>query len=239
MQPAVSPPASIQELFDRASALAGVSFADLAIGAGVQVPKDLRRDKGWVGQLLELYLGASSGAKQQQDFPELGVELKTLPINELGKPLETTFVCTTPLLDLHGLTWANSNVRNKLQCVLWLPIDGRREIPLAQRTVGGAFIWRPSDTESAALQADWQEHMDRIAMGEIEQITARQGHYLQLRPKAANGRVVTPAIGPNGQVVTTRPRGFYLKTSFTHKLLCQAYDLPWPPAAGTTSKDSA
>ena len=58
----------------------------------------MRHAKGWAGQLIELYLGATAGSKQQQDFPTLGVELKTIPVSPDAKPLETTYVCITPLL---------------------------------------------------------------------------------------------------------------------------------------------
>ncbi|RUO49244.1 DNA mismatch repair endonuclease MutH [Pseudidiomarina donghaiensis] len=215
----------LKQLFDKASALAGYSFAELAAEQGMVVPKDLRRNKGWVGQLLESALGASAGSQALQDFPELGVELKTIPLDANGKPLETTFVCTTPLINVHELTWESSNVRNKLQCVLWIPIDGRREVPLAERTIGTAFLWQPSAAQEAQLKADWQEHMDKIALGEVESITAHQGEVLQLRPKAANSRVLTDAIGANGEAIQTLPRGFYLKTQFTGQIIRDTFNL--------------
>lgn len=215
----------LKQLFDKASALAGYSFAELAAEQGMVVPNDLRRNKGWVGQLLESALGASAGSQALQDFPELGVELKTIPLDANGKPLETTFVCTTPLVNVHELAWESSNVRNKLQCVLWIPIDGRREIPLAERTIGTAFLWQPSAAQEAQLKADWQEHMDKIALGEVESITAHQGEVLQLRPKAANSRVLTDAIGANGQPIQTLPRGFYLKTKFTGQIIRDIFKL--------------
>ena len=65
--------------------------------------------------------------------------------------------------------------------------------------------------------------MDMIAMGDIENITARHGEYLQLRPKAANGSALTDAIGRNGQIVQTRPRGFYLRKEFTSKILADYF----------------
>lgn len=215
----------LRTLFESASALAGRSFAEIAQRHRLTVPDNLQRKKGWVGQLLETALGATAGSQALQDFPELGVELKTIPIDATGKPLETTFVCTTPLTDVASLTWQNSNVRNKLQCVLWIPIDGRREIALADRTVGTAFFWQPDAQQDTQLRNDWQEHMDRIAMGQVEQISARQGEVLQLRPKAANSRVLTEAVGPEGQMIQTLPRGFYLKTSFTHQIIRNAFGL--------------
>lgn len=130
MKPA---PHSEQELFERASQIAGLTFAELAQEAQMTVPANLQRDKGWVGQLLEWHLGATAGSKPQQDFEHLGIELKTIPISYSGKPLETTFVCVAPLTGVHGLTWENSHVRNKLSRVLWVPVEGEREIPLPER----------------------------------------------------------------------------------------------------------
>ena len=109
--------------------------------------------------------------------------------------------------------------------MLWIPIDGRREVPLAERSVGTAFLWQPTADEEAQLRHDWQEHMDKIAMGQVESITAHQGEVLQLRPKAANSRVLTDAIGPNGEKIQTLPRGFYLKTSFTGAIIRRTFNL--------------
>lgn len=216
-------PQTVDELYDRALAVAGRSFAELAHAAGLAVPDDLRHAKGWVGQLLETHLGASAGAKPLQDFPELGVELKTLPVTPAGEPLETTFVCSAPLTHITGIDWLTSNVRNKLRCVLWLPIDGRREVSVAERVVGTAFFWRPSAKQEQQLRADWEEHMDRIALGQVEAITARQGECLQVRPKAADGSALTDAIGPDGSIIRVRPRGFYLKKRFTRQILQETF----------------
>ncbi|MDM7861675.1 DNA mismatch repair endonuclease MutH [Alteromonas sp. ASW11-36] len=219
MQPASTPPQSIEELWQRANQLAGLSLGDLAALAGIEMPSDFRRQKGFSGQLLELWLGASAGSKPEQDFPELGVELKTLPLSATGTPSETTYVCYAPLLGQERIDWEASNVRNKLHCVLWIPIDGEREIPPAQRQIGTPILWQPSDEQLAQLRADWEELMERISLGEIEQITARHGQYLQLRPKAADGSKVTDAIGADGRLIKTRPRGFYLRKSFTQQIL--------------------
>ena len=218
-------PASEAELWQRAMALAGYNLQQLAGMAGVPMPPDLRRDKGWIGQLIEWHLGASAGSKPEQDFPELGIELKTLPIDHAAKVLETTFVCVAPLLGVTGLSWEQSNVRNKLSRVLWLPVEGSRQIPLAERRVATPFIWSPTAEQESRLRQDWEELMEMIALGQIERITARHGEILQLRPKAANGRALTQAIGLHGKFIQTRPRGFYLKSQFTQELLWQAFDM--------------
>ncbi|MDX7694450.1 DNA mismatch repair endonuclease MutH [Aeromonas dhakensis] len=219
-------PRSEQELLARAYAMAGFTLAQLAADANIAVPVDLRRDKGWVGQLIEWQLGASAGSKPEQDFPDLGIELKTIPIDPQGKPLETTFVCVAPLIGVSGQRWEESNVRNKLSRVLWIPVEGSREIPIGERRIGMPLLWSPNEEEEMLLRQDWEELMDMIVLGEVEQISARHGQVLQLRPKAANNKALTRAIGRNGQPILTLPRGFYLKIGFTHGLLQRHFALP-------------
>ncbi|WP_163132964.1 DNA mismatch repair endonuclease MutH [Agarivorans sp. Alg241-V36] len=218
-------PQSETELFKRAQSLAGLSLGELAHREGFAIPKDLKREKGWSGQLLEWCLGASAGSKPIQDFPELGIELKTIPIDAAGKPLESTYVCITPLCNVTGSTWQNSNVYNKLSRVLWIPILAERHIPLDQRVVANPILWSPNAQQEQLLRSDWEEIMEMIAFGQIEQITARHGQVLQLRPKAANNKARTNAIGPNGQLIQTLPRGYYLRTKFTAALLQDYFQL--------------
>ncbi len=216
-------PQTQQELLDRAYTIAGMTFKELSDEAEMVMPTDLKRDKGWVGQLLEWHLGAPAGSKPEQDFAKLGIELKSIPIGYSGKPLETTFVCVAPLMGVQGITWETSHVRNKLSKVLWIPVEGEREIPLAERHVGSPLLWTPSQEEDELLKRDWEELMELIVLGNVEQITARHGEALHLRPKAANSRVLTEAYGASGKPIKTKPRGFYLRTQFTHKLLTAHY----------------
>ncbi|ANI29923.1 DNA mismatch repair protein MutH [Yersinia entomophaga] len=218
-----APPVDEQQLVDRAQALAGFTLGELAARANWPIPANLKRDKGWVGMLLEFYLGASAGSKPEQDFADIGIELKTIPISAQGKPLETTFVCVAPLTGNSGVTWESSHVRHKLARVLWIPVEGERQIPLAERHIGAPLLWSPNAEEEELLRRDWEELMDLIVLGKVESITARHGEVLQLRPKAANSRALTEAIGEKGQPILTLPRGFYLKKTFTAPLLARHF----------------
>lgn len=214
-----TPPISATELYQRAQNLAGHTLAELAELAGQTVPNNLLRDKGWSGQLIEWHLGAEAGSKPVPDFEPLGIELKTLPVDRLGQPLETTFVCAAPLTGIAGQTWQTSPVKYKLSCVLWIPILAERNIAIRERIIGYPILWSPDATQEALLKADWEEIMDKIVLGGIQSITARTGSYLQLRPKAAHSRIRTQAIGQAGQPITALPRGFYLKKDFTRLIL--------------------
>ena len=214
-------PKTTEELLSRAQAIAGLSFGELAAQLSIPVPPDLKRDKGWVGMLLETALGATAGSKAEQDFRHLGIELKTIPINAQGYPLETTFVSLAPLIQNSGVNWQNSHVRHKLSRVLWIPIEGSRSIPLAERRIGTPILWQPSEQQERQLQRDWEELMDYIALGQLDKINARLGEVLQLRPKGANSKSLTKGIGKNGEIIDTLPLGFYLRKAFTHEILQQ------------------
>ena len=212
-------PQTLEQLLSQAQAIAGLTFGELADELHIPIPPDLKRDKGWVGMLLERALGATAGSKAEQDFSHLGVELKTLPINAEGYPLETTFVSLAPLVQNSGVKWENSHVRHKLSCVLWMPIEGSRHIPLRERHIGAPILWKPTAEQERQLKQDWEELMDLIVLGKLDQITARIGEVMQLRPKGANSRAVTKGIGKNGEIIDTLPLGFYLRKEFTAKIL--------------------
>ncbi|HHF5131477.1 TPA: DNA mismatch repair endonuclease MutH [Haemophilus influenzae] len=212
-------PQTLEQLLAQAQSIAGLTFGELADELHIPVPIDLKRDKGWVGMLLERALGATAGSKAEQDFSHLGVELKTLPINAEGYPLETTFVSLAPLVQNSGVKWENSHVRHKLSCVLWMPIEGSRHIPLRERHIGAPIFWKPTAEQERQLKQDWEELMDLIVLGKLDQITARIGEVMQLRPKGANSRAVTKGIGKNGEIIDTLPLGFYLRKEFTAQIL--------------------
>ncbi|KAE9525775.1 DNA mismatch repair endonuclease MutH [Testudinibacter aquarius] len=212
-------PQSESQLLHRAHQLAGLRLAEVATEYNIQMPTDLKRHKGWVGMLLETALGAEAGSKAQQDFAALGIELKTIPVNQHGYPLETTFVSLAPLSQNSGVVWQNSHVRYKLQKVLWIPVEGERQIALSDRRIGSPILWQPSAEQEARLAQDWEELMDLIVLGGLHKINARIGEVLQLRPKGANSKALTMGYDHNGQAIKTLPLGFYLRKSFTAEIL--------------------
>jgi len=219
----ITPPHSECELLTRAQALAGLSLGKLAQELGLAVPKQQLYAKGWIGELIELKLGANAGSKPEPDFIELGIELKTLPINHLGKPRESTFVCSINLNEERTIAWENSTVWRKLRRVLWIPIEASPTIPLAERKIGMPLLWSPNPEQTQILQMDWQELTTMISFGQINQISAKLGRYLQIRPKAAHAKSLCWGLNEYGEPMLTLPRGFYLRASFTEQILKQYY----------------
>ncbi|WP_394845639.1 DNA mismatch repair protein MutH [Pendulispora brunnea] len=223
----VPPPRDEHDLRVRAHCLTGRTLGDLARELRFSLGHAALHTKGKAGELVERALGAGPVAgppsdgdpRSLLDFPHLGIELKTVPVDERGRPRESTFVCALPLGHADAMEWRGSWVRTKLSHVLWLPILTREHAAWNERLVLEPVFWRPSHEQDAIFRADFEDVMGVIASGAIEQLTARMGRWLQVRPKAANGRARTMAHGPDGEPIATVPRGFYLRTRFTEAIL--------------------
>jgi DNA mismatch repair protein MutH len=209
----IAPPRDEAELLARARALRGTRVQ----ASGVH-------RKGKVGELIERALGASGGSTATWDFPALGVELKTIPLDAArGVPRESTFVCAVSLADADRAEWATSWVRAKLSRVLWVPVEEGAD---GARRIGEARLWSPTAEQERVLAGDFEEILGRVGFGDVEGVTAHLGRWLQLRPKAAHGRVRTVVRAAEGELVATVPRGFYLRARFTGAILRDEHALP-------------
>lgn len=216
-------PTTEQQLLDQAQSLAGLTLGQVAETLHWNIPASILHAKGWVGQLIEAALGAESGSLSQPDFPEFGIELKTLPILPGGIPAETTYVCTVPLTKMSEASWRLSTVYAKLSHVLWIPIEAAPTITLSKRRIGMPMLWDLLPEDETVLKKDWEEFAELIALGQVNSITAHQGTYLQIRPKAAHSRIKTAGIGVEGERIQTLPRGFYLRKVFTQRIIKQHF----------------
>jgi DNA mismatch repair protein MutH len=220
----LTPPNSEQELLSRCYKLSGITLSALAARYHQTLPPSLTQAKGLVGQLLELALGASAGNQPEPDFPNLGIELKTIPINNNGQPRESTYVCTAPINFAAEMeSWEHSRVRKKLAHVLWVPIEADPTIPLAERRIGIAQLWHPDPTTEGILRQDWEELSLMLHLGQTDNLSAKIGTYLQIRPKAAHSRILNPGINEHGDTILINPKGFYLRTTLTQKILTEQY----------------
>lgn len=215
------PPRDLDDLLERARRLEGRAIREVAHALGRSVPRDPVHAKGIAGEVVELALGATAGSTDQPDFAHLGIELKTVPLDEGGHVRESTWVCALDLAEVEHEEWPRSRVWRKLSRVLWVPVEWRPGLEPGERRIGTALLWSPSAEEEALLRADWLMLLGRIAVEGIEAISAHQGEALQLRPKAASSRVQVESIGPEGAVGSTVPRGFYLRARFTEAVLWQ------------------
>lgn len=221
----------INNILIKAKSLQGYNLEDLHNYLNISSPKSIIKSKGHTGQLIELLLGASATSKPIPDFPELGLEIKTLPIDNNHKVLETTYVCTAPVLsNLNNKNYKNnfifeeSVVYKKLNLVLWVPIiyNYKNKIQnsniYTNRIIGQSFIWHPSIKELNLIKTDWIELTEMLILGQADKVSSHYGEVLQIRPKAANSNSITTSTDMEGNKIKTLPRGYYLRTSFTQRI---------------------
>lgn len=212
-----APPESAEALMQRAGALRGQSLSRLAGAHGVTLPASRRNGKGFAGGLIERILGADAGNLPEPDFRNLGIELKTIPVDLDGAPRESTYVCVAPAAGAPWGTFADSILWRKLACVLFVPLITSPEHTLGESIVGRPRLWRPNARERALLEADWGLLAEALSVrGESD---GRMGEVLQLRPKAAHARDLRPGFDAAGAPAPSLPRGFYLRPAFTRALL--------------------
>lgn len=222
----MTPPSSVDALVARATALNGRTLGDILAELGLHASSDPLRTKGSAGETMERALGATGGTGAVLDFPELGVELKTIPITADGAPLESTYVCTLSLADAETQEWETSWVRAKLARVLFVPLVGAHGLAWQERVVGAPLLWEPTPDQDDVLRGDFDDVVGLIGIGRIEDLTAHRGRWLQVRPKARDGKVRTLAYGADNEAIATIPRGFYLRARFTGALLANPQALP-------------
>jgi DNA mismatch repair protein MutH len=207
-----------QSLLAACRLIEGMTFAQIASQLNLTVSERAVSRKGWVGCAIEKLLGAEAACKPIPDFISLGIELKTLPLNQHGKPTESTFVTSLSLLKLHLETWETSSCWSKLKRVLWIPVEADKQVPFLARRVGQAMLWSPNEAQVQTLKRDWIELTSLIVLGRMNEVSAQLGEYLQIRPKAANGRSLSGAYDADGNKTLTLPRGFYLRAGFTETI---------------------
>jgi len=216
------PPTSIEELQQRAFTLAGKTLYQLALEQGLCVPTTLHHAKGWIGQLLENALGANANNLDQPDFTSLGIELKTLPINAQGQPIESTYICTAPIPN-RDPCFEQSRVWRKMAHMLWVPILSLARQPIKHRQIGTPILWSPDPLIFHDLKQDWEELMELMSLGHFEDLSAHKGKYLQIRPKAANSKTFVRVLNHEGQMISTVPKGFYVRTLLTQRIIQENY----------------
>ncbi len=218
---AISEPSTFEELTENLKRIVGHSIAELAKDMNLPLPISPLHGKGFTGELIEKCLGASAQNLPIPDFPKLGVELKTIPVDDELKPLESMFLCYAPISDIRHLSFENSSLYTKIKRMLFVLVSASRDKDYVDRYVVGYFFYAPTPEEIEIIRNDFNEIYELIKTGNIDKVNARLGSIIQMRPKAANGRALTECVGPTGEIIKTRPRGFYMRRSFSERLIAQ------------------
>lgn len=212
---------TLEALLAHARALIGVELSELADALGLPVPVGNVRTKGWSGQVIEQELGAAVGGARGPDFAALGVELKTVPVDESLEPLESTAVCQIDPVAIAAESWETSYVREKLASVLFVALavpPGARSV--GDRRVAAVRLWSPDADETRALREDFELLVrGYYRQGRAAEITGHLGTTLQVRPKGRDAADLRNAYDAAGHPTRVGKQGFYLRPAFVARIL--------------------
>jgi DNA mismatch repair protein MutH len=208
-------------LLAHARALIGVELGELADALGLPVPVGRVRTKGWSGQVLEHELGVAVGGGRGPDFAALGIELKTVPVDEALAPRESTAVCQIDPIAIAGESWETSYVRQKLARVLFVALEEARSV--GERRITAVRLWSPDAAEERLLREDFELIVrGYYRRGRAAELTGHVGAVLQVRPKGRDADDLRDAYDANGQPVRIGKHGFYLRPTFVAAILRRA-----------------
>jgi DNA mismatch repair protein MutH len=220
-QGVTEPGETLEALLAHARALVGVELSELADALGLPVPVGNVRTKGWSGQVIEQELGAAVGGARGPDFAGLGVELKTVPVDDDLTPIESTAVCQIDPVAIAAESWETSYAREKLARVLFVALavpPGARSV--GERRVAAVRLWSPDAEETRALRDDFELIVrGYYRQGRAAEITGHLGQVLQVRPKGRDAGDLRDAYDAAGRPTRVGKHGFYLRPAFVARIL--------------------
>lgn len=214
-------PTSLVELEQRLQRLLGRSIAELSQLALLQAPNNSKGAKGYIGLLIELFLGAHAHNLPSPDFVNLGIELKTMPVGFDLMPQESTFICNADLAPNGFVPFTQSALYHKLKKILFVLIlaPHNPRLNLGERRVLGYFFFHLSAPVSQIIETDYNEFQEMLLAGQAQEINGTMGTIVQLRPRANKFNELISITNHEGEYAYVKPRGYYLRASFTRQLL--------------------
>ena len=211
-------PKSKNELLKKALGLSGKKITFLHDMFRNKFDIECKCSKGYFGKLVELYLGASASNLPIPDFPNLNIELKTLPLNKKMQVNHHIKVCATSIFpNSKNTTWEKSILKLKLSRILWIPFESDKSISFKKRRIGHAFISNLNKYEDLFKQ-DYENITNLMLYGKIEKISASTGKYLILKSTSSNKNLLK-YYDIDGKLIFSKLKAFYLKKQFIDNVI--------------------
>lgn len=179
--------------------------------------------KGASGLIVENLLGIKNNCVADADIPEIGCEVKVLPLqkNRNGdiKVKEPTQIQMINYFEVANETWQTAKVRKKINLTFWivyLAKENSKALNQNDYKIIDYFIDHPDETKLVIFQKDWETIKDYILKGWADKLSCSMGVYLEPKTKGKNNLDKTDAPDGKGGVIKARRRGFYYKKHYTN-----------------------
>lgn len=188
--------------------------------------------KGASGLIIENLLGIENNNRDEPDLPQIGCEIKILPLqkNRDGsiKAKEPTQIQMINYCEVAKETWETAKIRTKINLTFWvvyLAKENSKNKPQDDYVIVDYFLDHPSDSQKEVFKADWEEIQSYIVRGDADKLSCSMGIYLEPKTKGANNQDKTEAPDGKGGITRARRRAFYYKKNYTNTQIIPQLDL--------------
>ncbi|MBO5838340.1 MAG: hypothetical protein J6R06_01540 [Bacteroidales bacterium] len=188
--------------------------------------------KGASGLIIENLLGIKNNNRTEADIPEIGCEIKILPLqkNRNGdiKAKEPTAIQMINYMEVAKETWETAKLRNKITLTFWVVYLAKKDgkaLNQNEYVIVDYFLDHPNDIQNSVFRKDWEEIQKYIQTGRADQLSCSMGEYLEPKTKGANNQDRTDAPDGNGGTIKARRRAFYYKKNYTNTAIIPKLDL--------------
>lgn len=188
--------------------------------------------KGAAGLIVENILGIKNNNRDEPDIPQIGCEIKILPLqkNRDGtiKAKEPTAIQMINYCEVAKETWETAKLRSKINLTFWvvyLAKENGKSKAQDEYVIVDYFLDHPSDVQNGIFKTDWEEIQSYIVRGDADKLSCSMGTYIEPKTKGANNEDNTYAPDGKGGLTRVRRRAFYYKKNYTNTQIIPNLDL--------------
>ena len=188
--------------------------------------------KGASGLIVENLLGIKNNNKDEPDIPEIGCEVKCLPLQKKNdgtiNAKEPTAIRTINYMEVSEETWETAKLRCKITLTFWvvyLAKEHGKTLRQNDYVIIDYFLERPNNVVNIVFKNDWEEIKKYIVEGKAEELSCSMGQYIEPKTKGKNNQDMTDAPDGKGGVIKARRRAFYYKKNYTNSEIIPNIDL--------------
>ena len=216
-------------LFDIISRSKGKTIGQLKTELGIGRDKMV---KGASGLIVENLLGIRNNYRAEADIPEIGCEIKILPLqrNRNGdiKAKEPTAIQMINYMEVSRETWETAKLRSKINLTFWVVYLAKKDGATLKQddyVIVDYFLDHPTDMQNEVFRHDWEAIRQYIVEGRADHLSCSMGVYIEPKTKGANNRDKTPAPDGQGGTIMAHRRAFYYKKHYTNTAIIPHIDL--------------
>jgi DNA mismatch repair endonuclease MutH len=188
--------------------------------------------KGASGLIVENMLGIKNNNEADADIPEIGCEVKILPIqkNRNGeiKVKEPTQIQMINYFEVANEAWDTAKIRKKITLTFWivyLAKENSKSLNQDDYKIVDYFLDHPDSTKIGVFKKDWEDIQNYIRKGLGDQLSCSMGTYIEPKTKGANNQDLTNAPDGKGGSIRVRRRAFYYKKNYTNTQIIPNVDV--------------